>query len=555
MLQSKKNIIYSLMGIFFLFGYCFGAALPAFPGAEGCGAYTTGGRGGRIIEVTNLNNSGLGSFRAACEASGKRTVVFRTGGTIKLNSMLRISNSNITIAGQTAPGDGICIANDMITVRADNVIMRYIRMRPGNNSGKNIDAIEIQDGKNIIVDHCSTSWGTDEVFSVVNDSRGEPGKVTVQWCIISEGLGYPSNGPTHGVAKSSLIRNCCGRQYSFHHNLYASTWERNPAVGNLSTTDRKGLYFDWRNNVVYNWGGGCGGHTAGAKGMVVINMVNNYYVQGNQGQPCMWQNLSLSLQSRYFISGNYMNKKKPEEQWSIVKLSKRLWERFRLEGPALFTGIPVTPEDGASSYERVLQNVGVSFPKRDAVDARIVRNVKNATGKLIADEEEVGGWPRLEPGAPPKDSDHDGMPDKWETARGLNPKDASDRNNTNLSKEGYTNVEVYINSLVSTPPIGINKNITPNSGSAEINISVEKIAQEGISFIATFPGQGHFIFIVYDVSGRKIFERTIVRQHSGSKKIRWDFGNKPESRVRNGVYVGIISSDKTRIGRKIVIVR
>ncbi|MGB8359464.1 MAG: pectate lyase, partial [Bacteroidales bacterium] len=204
---------------------------PAFPGAEGFGANTIGGRGGRVIEVTNLNDSGSGSLREAVEAEGPRIIVFRVSGTIAQKTILRIYNPYITIAGQTAPGDGICLKDNELEIAADQVVVRYIRSRAGDRVSKENHGINIVAGKNIIVDHCSTSWAIDETLSAT--TRGHLGNLSVQWCIISESLNNSrhSKGP-HGYG--SLIRGGWGNGYTFHHNLYAHNSARNPRPGNYN---------------------------------------------------------------------------------------------------------------------------------------------------------------------------------------------------------------------------------------------------------------------------------------------------------------------------------
>ena len=241
----------TIISVFFLFCLvsfsAWAGSVHSFPGAEGYGSQTVGGRGGRVIFVSNLNDSGAGSFRAACEASGARTVVFRVGGIIELKSYLDITKPYLTIAGQTAPGDGICFKNYGIYITADEVIMRYITIRAGTEHHGGDDALWVRACENVIVDHVTTSWGNDETLSVTVTSM-PPHKlknVTVQWCIISEGMNthdFWGHSMGSGIdAKGGL---------SFHHNLYAHNKRRNPRMGSWP-----GHYvnFDFRNNVIYNW--------------------------------------------------------------------------------------------------------------------------------------------------------------------------------------------------------------------------------------------------------------------------------------------------------------
>lgn len=243
------------------------ASVPAFPGAEGFGAKATGGRGGRVIAVTNLDDSGPGSLRAALDEKGPRMVIFRVSGNIALKSSLRLRNGDITIAGQTAPGDGICLQNYSLDLSgANNVIVRYLRIRPGDTSGKELDALGGRSGENIIIDHCSASWSIDECVSIYSGARN----VTVQWCLISESL-YQS---LHGKGHHGFGGIWGGQDASWHHNLLAHHSSRNPRVVGKSIGDQ---FLDLRNNVIYNWGyNSC----YGGDGDVRVNLINNVYKPG-----------------------------------------------------------------------------------------------------------------------------------------------------------------------------------------------------------------------------------------------------------------------------------
>ncbi|MFC1562755.1 polysaccharide lyase family 1 protein, partial [candidate division KSB1 bacterium] len=421
---------------------------PAFPGAEGFGANSIGGRGGIVFQVTNLNDDGPGSLRAAVEAKCPRVVVFSVSGTIALKSILTISNPYITIAGQTAPGGGICLKDNELEIKADHVIVRYIRSRAGDNVSNENHGFNVTAGKNIIIDHCSASWAVDEVLSVT--TSGELSNVTIQWCMITESLHNSVHwkGP-HG--KGSLIRGSWGAKYSFHHNLYAHHNERNPAMGNYNDydTDPDGLTFDFCNNVVYNWEKSPMGHSAGARGKTEINLTRNYYKSGpNSKGSYIWR--GEVTHSRAFISKNFMNGEYPKDPWSLVTFTNDFSESqkkaFKLPTPVKVAFIKM--DDSKTVYEHVLAGAGATLPQRDAVDTRIVNEVINGTGRIIDSEEEVGGWPELKSTDPPKDSDRDGIPDEWEKVHGLNPDDYFDTRGKNLSPEGYTNIEVYLNELV-----------------------------------------------------------------------------------------------------------
>jgi hypothetical protein len=454
------------------------ASMPAFPGAEGFGAESKGGRGGTVLFVTNLNDSGPGSLRAAVETDGPRTVIFRVSGTIALKSTLAITKSYITIAGQTAPGDGICLKDRALAIAADHVIVRYIRCRAGDNTKAESDALSVSSGRNIIVDHCSASWSVDETLSA--SSGGQLGNVTVQWCIISESLHNSTHHKgAHGYG--SLIRGGWGNGYTFHHNLYAHHHARLPRPGNYNDRrrDPKGFLLDFRNNVVYNWAGTSAGYNAdgsnGTNSITKMNFVGNYYKAGvNSTGNFAFAESTPS--ARAYFDGNGMNGKYPDDPWSLVtfnRLSPEDIYSYKQTSP-----IPVPPvgtDEAITAYERVLKDAGAVLPKRDAVDIRIVNEVRNGTGKIIDDEEQVGGWPQLKSAEPPVDSDRDGMPDEWEKQHGFDADDPADGNadaqwrgrpalesktrpgwprhskeqgQDGLATDGYTNLEEYLNALI-----------------------------------------------------------------------------------------------------------
>ena len=444
---AMKNIGICILFLFVLFGFnsvwADPPALSAFPGAEGYGAVSVGGRGGQVIEVTNLNDSGPRSLREAVEASGPRIVVFRVSGTIELQSQLIVDDPYITIAGQTAPGSGICLKNYVFQIKADHVIVRYMRFRAGNNMAVE-DAVWVKRGRNIIIDHCSVSWGGDETLSVVTNAN-DLGNVTIQWCMITESLNYASHG------YGSLIRGGYGNGYTFHHNLYAHHKGRSPRPGNYNsyTVDPCGLIFDFRNNVIYNWGGSYAGYNADKDSVTKINFVGNYYKQGpNSTDDYAFQ--EGCTYSRAYFSDNWMNGSCLKDPWGLVKFdgfSEANKAAYKQSSPFPVES-EVAMDDVLTAYKKVLANAGATLPERDAVDVRIVNDVVNGTGSIIDDDDEVGGWPQLAPGTPPTDTDHDGMPDDWELARGLDPSDAGD-GVIDRDGDGYTNVEEYINGLCS----------------------------------------------------------------------------------------------------------
>jgi len=410
----------------------------AFPGAEGYGKYATGGRGGKVIEVTNLNASGAGSFAAAIGASGPRTVVFRVSGTI--TGSFSIKNDNITIAGQTAPGDGICIRGNLST-SADNIIIRYIRVRYDPSMGEN-DALGGRYQKNIIFDHVSASWSSDEVLTLYHNEN-----TTVQWCIISEGCEKYGEGHRFG--------GIWGNDYgTWHHNLLAHNDSRNPRWAGGTG------YNDYRNNVLYNWGyNSCYGGEAQQRGssqyiFSTINIVANYYKPGPATGPkdriAQPSAGSASDKGSWYVDNNYVNgyPSVTADNWKGIDGSSYI----KLSAP--WPAMAINQQTAEEAYQSVLDQAGCSLPARDAVDTRIMDEVRTGTANygnngIIDVPSDVGGWPVLQSAPAPTDTDHDGMPDDWEIANGLNKDIPDDRNDT--IDGGYTNLEVYLNSITEFP--------------------------------------------------------------------------------------------------------
>ncbi len=542
----KKTILF--LGCLLSFATMMQAEdLPAFPGAEGFARYITGGRGGKVYHVTNLNDSGDGSFRWAVGQSGARTIVFDVSGTIFLKSALALQNGNVTIAGQTAPGDGICIAGYPFTIKANNVIIRFLRFRLGN---ENVayhegDGLGGMDKSNIMVDHCSVSWSIDECLSVYGSKN-----ITVQWCIASQSLRNSGHSKgTHGYGG-----NWGGSGASYHHNLICHHESRTPRLGPRPST-QSDERMDLRNNVIYNWAGnGCYGGEA-----MNVNMVNNYYKPGPatdtksasiayriaspgirtvdycldkgsiataynkvKGTTYTDKNVSGSASSdgtknyvsigttryeidmaantidvdgtpvkvswnswkptlhtwgKYFVDGN---KIEGHEDVTTDNWTKGIYaqisngsgvdstytqgtkDSLRIDEPIAFVATTTHTPDMA--FEKVLKYVGACYA-RDALDSVMVADTRDRkatySGKSfrsgshgIIDTQndclapgDTSAWPELKSLPAPADTDRDGMPDEWETENGLDPNDPADGNT--LDADGYTMLEVYMNSLVA----------------------------------------------------------------------------------------------------------
>ena len=535
----------------------------AFPGAEGFGRFTSGGRGGKVIDVTNLNDSGTGSLRAAVEADSARTVIFRVSGTIVLDSKLTIRNGDITIAGQTAPGDGICIKNEQFTVAADNVIIRYIRFRPGDEKEKELDALGGVRQKNIIIDHCSMSWAIDEVVSFYDNEN-----FTMQWCIISESL-YDS---FHSKGKHGYGGIWGGIGASFHHNLLAHHTSRTPRFcGSRYHEEPEKEIVDFRNNVIYNWGfnsaygGESGNH----------NMIANYYKAGpaTNSREIKYRIVSPSHDDQYgpfgrwYIDENYVDgyPNITADNWAGGVQGDYSETATRVYEPISFATI--ITQSAEDAYELVLSDVGAVLPKRDSVDMRIIEETRTGTatyggiwgqgGKGIIDSQtDVGGWPTLHSLPAPTDTDHDGMPDDWETEYNLNPIDPSDNIEDN-NNNGYTNIEEYLNGM--NPLLTDIENVydglkaetftllqnypNPFNPSTTIKYSVSRVeTRRGVS--------PHVTLNVYDILGREVSTLVNKEQKPGSYEVKFNAND-----LTSGLYFYKIATNGFTETKKMILLR
>jgi hypothetical protein len=461
--QIGKTILFGCLIFVFI-----GEAQPvAFPGAEGGGCYTTGGRGGIVYEVTNLSDAGVGSLRYGVESlSGARTIVFKVTGTIELTKVLKISSTkgNLTIAGQSAPGDGITVRNYSVQVDADNIIIRYMRFRMGDAAAYEGDALWGRNRKNIIIDHCSISWSTDECGSFYDNQF-----CTLQWCILSESLRIS----IHTKGNHGYGGIWGGQNVSFHHNLLAHHDSRNPRFCGSRYTGRPDLELvDFRNNVIYNWGANSGYAGEGGR----YNMVNNYYKPGPATKSTVRTRIfspnaddgtntqTAGVWGTFYVNGNYMagSTAVTNDNWQGMFPNPSTKNKNELRSDSAFTTGYVTTHSAENAYALVIAQAGARM-HRDSVDMRILhevtdsvftfKGINGSTGGLIDTQGDVGGWPVLVSAAAPIDTDKDGMPDEWETAHSLNPNDPADRNTTNA--DGYTMLEVYVNGLVRGAGTGV----------------------------------------------------------------------------------------------------
>lgn len=429
------------------------AALEAFPSARGFGSHAMGGRGGDVHLITTLDDAGPGSLRACIEASGPRTCIFRVGGTIELASSLQIRHPFITIAGQTAPGDGIMLKNGpgnphtpIVVMDTHDVIIRYIRSRPGPSDlgSLNLDAMEIIQGSHdVIIDHVSLSWSVDEVFSIFSEHGKDPYDITLQWSLLAEGLDRSLHKKDRKHSKGLLLTSgkTGGGPYAFsiHHNLIAHNRDRMPDL-NLN-----GLV-DFTNNVLYNGKSEFGEFWTGF-GNVDVNYVGNYVRNGPSTEESAYEidlkPVDPQYSFRLFLEGN-IGPRRPTDDLHESIILKKEDRRFVVDRP--HTAPDVGATSAKTAYLEVIKHAGAVLPERDEVDRRIVQSVQDREGRIIDHPREVGGWPVLKNGPAPDDRDQDGMPDDFERRHGLDPDDPEDRNG-DRNGDGYTNLEDYLNEL------------------------------------------------------------------------------------------------------------
>jgi pectate lyase len=422
----------------------------AFPAAQGFGRFARGGRGGAVFQVTSLDNSGPGTLRDCAEASGPRTCIFRVSGTIALDDWIKVKHPFLTIAGQTSPG-GIALrirnaTDSPMLVQTHDVVIRYLRLRPGPSAirSTNVDTIQVSGGAHdVILDHLSTSWPTDEGINIVGPGHGPAPcgptrNVTVQWSILSEGLNVAnreahSRGTYFGYGAENV---------SFIHNLIASNMRRNPLINTRGQ-------FDMINNVIYN-SGAYNGEFYTRFGDLKVNVIGNAAIAG----PSSRKNTQLYLVNYFrdypadfsiYLSGNLDLHRRTDSGDQRLVLEPSDW-KYVSSSPVGQLSVPASAITGPSeAYRAIAVASGATRPRRDAVDRRVIGEMLACRGAIINDPAEVGGWPDLSGPPAPPDRDQDGMPDTWELKHGLSPTNPADRNGTGPA--GYTNLESYLNEL------------------------------------------------------------------------------------------------------------
>ncbi len=440
--------------------------VPAFPGAEGAGMNTLGGRGGDVYFVTNLNDSGTGSLRdgiTTAPASG-RTILFKVSGTIALNSNLTINKPRITIAGQSAPGGGICLKNWTLRVDANDIVVRHVRSRLGTDAAREDDAVTVWNGIYVILDHCSASWSVDEVLSCT----GKTDNLTTQWSYVTEALdnSIHSKGP-HGFG--SIVASYIPGRLSWNHNLYAHNESRNPRPGSY---DNATISFDFRNNVLYNWGYFCG-YSSGSPEATDMNYIGNYLVKG-PGSTTDSAFRGGGTSTRIYQSGNRIDLNKnaafdgTDTGWSMFSGT------YTQQAAAFDFYQTNTTEAAELALQRVLSQAGAMPWNRDTKDSAIAENVAASTGGFVDNVTQAGGYPTLASAASPPDNDLDGIPNNFESAFGSDPNVAN--NNADADADGYTDLEEYLNWLAAPHAT------TPKDEAVDIDLVVQNGNRTGLTY-------------------------------------------------------------------------
>ena len=555
-MNKPRTYFFTLLNIFFCY-LSSTAQIPTFPGAEGFGVNTPGGRGGQVIQVTTLADYGPGSLRQAVRTEGPRIIVFAISGVINLETKLVIKDPWVTIAGQTAPGDGICLRGEGIRVKTHDVVIRHLRIRPGDidfgppNKWDEVDAISIAGDTtthNIVIDHCSLSWSVDEVIGMWNEVHD----ITIQNCIISEALNN-SKHPT-GAHGMGMLIGSKATNISVHHNLFAHNSDRNPLVNGVSKVDI-------RNNVIFDPGRAAIDLT-GRKGQQ-INLVNNYLIRG----PVTKLKANIHLRDtadqipKLYVTGNVGidGRTAGHDNWLMIRnvagqVPDRVMQR---EDP--FPHARVTTQPASVAYERVLEEAGATLPRRDAVDRKIIRDIEQGGGGTVDRKSNPLGWPPFRQQEGALDTDQDGMPDFWEQLYGLPADDPNDRQDPD--RDGYTNIEEYING--TDPWSGQNNTgINPQGRTASISSNQSddfelRLAQNYPNPFAqttqvklTIDQAAPVSMRVFDLVGREVTNIVQELLYEGEYEFLWD-----ASHVPPGIYIINLSTAEFSRSIKAVIER
>ncbi|MBN1128511.1 MAG: hypothetical protein JXA71_05970 [Chitinispirillaceae bacterium] len=534
--------------------------LPAFPTAEGFGRNAQGGRGGDVYHVTTLSDAGSGSLRDGIgSASGPRTIVFDVGGWITLASDLGVTHDYVTLAGQTAPGQGIGIRGMKFSIGASNVIARFLRVRKGDitSATDRDDAMTVSSSSdNVIIDHCSIMFGTDETLSLPGDEGTGPSNFTVQWSIIAWGV------QRNNHSAGSLL---CASGTTIHHTLWAFNKTRNPRA-----RSENGAVLDWVNNVIYGWNardpvGEEQGWSlsydpfimAGTEnGSHAANVVGNYFISSRSANYALHKgtsNFRLHFQNN-LLDGNADGRLNSSKTGIDMIEGTPTMSSTRLTAPQVKTDAPL------EAYNKVMSRAGAIKPRRDQVDSLCVWRVQNQTGNLIQTEADLAaagigasGYGVLANATRPAnfDTDRDGMPDAWETSHSLNPSNAADRNGITLSKDGYTNLEVYLNELAgdSLPDVSTDRDREFTGNGASVNTKYA-LNLTGSAIELTAPVAATVTVDALDLKGRRIaslFQGPVT----GGRTVLETTGNAFELPAGVGL-LSLHSSDGTVLVRKVV---
>ncbi|WP_341293032.1 T9SS type A sorting domain-containing protein [Catalinimonas locisalis] len=557
MIESTPHFKFTFFILLIFTIHSLHAQIPAFPGAEGFGANTIGGREGRVVKVTNLNDHGPGSLREAIELNEPRIIIFTVSGIINLETKLIISNPFLTIAGQSAPGEGICIRGESVQIRSHDIVIRFLRFRPGDinfgepNQWSGVDGISIggsaDETYNVVIDHCSISWAVDENVGM----WGEPHNITIQNCIISEAL-HKSIHPKGDHGMGMLIGGKA-TNLSIHHNLFAHNNDRNPHINGRSKVD-------FRNNIIYNPGGKAIDLSGTPK--QYINLVNNYIIKG----PYTDTRSNILLRDtvstpKLFIEGNVgINQKSPPlNNWVLVR---NLDNRIPNSKMRLNEEVPhpnITTYSAIEAYSFVLNNAGAILPIRDAVDRKVIYDMENRKGSLVNSKNHLLEWPTLREGIPFIDSDEDGMPDHWEESFNLNAlEDDSFLDNDN---DGYVNIEEYLNKTNPNSNEDTISSISLLSESTEYNnyysnlvFGIDKLYPNPLmdtdttTMEFTINKPSKVALKVFDEDGREIAELVEGFLYEGKYVIGWD-----TTGLEPGMYiVSLISKEEAKSIKAII---